>query len=44
MCHQMHCIRSGKYQDMVEDRKEMDYMNQQIEHYVMEKQKFQKKE
>lgn len=39
MCHQMHCIRSGKYQDMVEDRKEMDYMNQQIEHYVMEKTK-----
>ena len=39
MCHQMNCIRFGKYQDMVEDRKEMDYMNQQIEHYVMERTK-----
>lgn len=28
---------------MVEDRKEMDYMNQQIEHYVMEKQNFRRK-
>jgi ATP-dependent Clp protease protease subunit len=39
MCHQIHCIRSGKYQDMVEDRKEMDYINQQIENYVMERTK-----
>lgn len=39
MCHQMNCIRSGKYQDMIEDRKEMDYMNQQIENYVMERTK-----
>lgn len=39
MYHQMHCIRSGKYQNMIEDRKEMDYMNQQIENYIMERTK-----
>lgn len=34
MYHQMSCWRSGKYQDMVEDRKQMDYMQKTIEEYV----------
>lgn len=34
--HQMSGFRSGKYQDMVEDRKEMDYIQETLEKYVME--------
>ena len=32
-------MQQNTLQDIVEDRKEMDYMNQQIEHYVMERTK-----
>lgn len=35
MYHQMSCWRSGKYQDLVEDRKEMDNLQKQIEEYVV---------
>ena len=40
MYHQIYCVRDGKYQDMVEDRDEMDCLNTQIENYVMERTKF----
>lgn len=33
--HQLGCIRKGKYQDLVEDREEMDYMQNEIEEYVL---------
>ena len=39
MYHQMGCRRSGKYQDLVEDRKEMDFLNKQNEDYVLERTK-----
>lgn len=39
MYHQMNCYRHGKYQDLVEDRKEMDYLNRANEQYVMERTK-----
>lgn len=39
MYHQMGCYRSGKYQDLVEDREEMDYLNKQNEDYVLERTK-----
>lgn len=35
MYHQMNCWRSGKYQDLVEDREEMDWLNKKIEEYVI---------
>ena len=31
----MNCWRSGKYQDLVEDREEMDWLNKKIEEYVI---------
>ena len=37
MYHQIHCKRSGKYQDLLEDRVEMDNLNKQIEDYVLER-------
>lgn len=37
--HQMSCFRSGKYKDIVEDRKEMDYMQTEINNYVRERTK-----
>lgn len=39
MYHQMNCWREGKYQDLVEDRVEMDYLNKTIEEYVIERTK-----
>lgn len=39
MYHQMSCYRYGKYQDLVEDRAEMDLLNSQNEAYVMERTK-----
>lgn len=33
--HQMSNIRQGKYQDLVEDREELDYMQKEIEDYVI---------
>lgn len=42
MYHQMSCWRNGKYQDLVEDRKEMDFLNKSIEEYVIEKTKLTK--
>ena len=35
MFHQMSCFRSGKYQDLVEDRPEMDYLQNEIIDYVI---------
>lgn len=32
--HQMSCWRFGKYQDLVEDRVQMDYLQNEIESYV----------
>ena len=37
MYHQMSCWRSGKYQDLVEDREEMDWLNKKIEEYVIDR-------
>lgn len=42
--HQMNGWRSGKYQDLVEDRKEMDYLQEQLENYVIERTKITKEE
>ena len=42
--HQMFSRRSGKYQDLVEDREEMDYMQNTIEEYVLNRTKMTKKE
>lgn len=39
MYHQIYCWRSGKYQDMVDDREHMDHLNKQIEDYVIERTK-----
>lgn len=39
MYHQIYCWRSGKYQDLVEDRQHMDHLNDQIEKYVIERTK-----
>lgn len=44
MYHQMHCYRSGKYQDLVEDREQMDYLNACSEEYVLERTKITKEE
>lgn len=35
--HQMSGWRSGKYQDLVEDREEMDFLQSSIENYVAER-------
>ena len=40
MYHQMYCHRDGKYQDLVEDRVEMDRLNKNSEEYVLERTKF----
>lgn len=37
--HQMYCLRFGKYQDLVEDRDEMDFLQNEIEIYVTERTK-----
>lgn len=37
MYHQIYCWRSRKYQDLVEDRQHMDYLNSQIEEYVIQR-------
>lgn len=42
--HQFSGWRSGKYQDFVEDREEMDYIQNTIEQYVIAKTKFTKKQ
>jgi ATP-dependent Clp protease protease subunit len=39
MYHQMSCWRDGKYQDLVEDRVEMDRLNKSMEKYVLERTK-----
>ena len=39
MYHQMSCKRQGKYQDLVEDRVQMDYLQKTIEEYVIERTK-----
>ena len=39
MYHQMSCKRHGKYQDLVEDREQMDYLQKSIEEYVVERTK-----
>lgn len=39
MYHQMTCWRKGKYQDLVEDRQEMDYLQKTIEEYVINRTK-----
>ena len=44
MYHQMSCWRSGKYQDLVEDREEMDWLNKKIEEYVIDRTNFTKNE
>ncbi len=42
--HQMSCWRNGKYQDLVEGRKEMDYLQDTIEKYMLERTKITEKE
>lgn len=37
MYHQIYCWRSGKYQDLVDDREHTDLLNEQIENYVVER-------
>lgn len=37
MYHQIYCWRSGKYQDLVDDREHTDHLNEQIENYVIER-------
>ena len=39
----MSCWRHGKYQDLVEDREEMDLYQKEIESYVMDRTKITKK-
>lgn len=40
MYHQMSCWRRGRYQDLVEDRGQMDYLQNQMEKYVIDRTKF----
>ena len=42
MYHQMSNIRMGTYQDLVEDREQLDYLNKQSEDYILERTKFSK--
>ena len=44
MYHQIYCWRSGKYQDLVDDRKHTDFLNEMIEDYVVERTKLPKKD
>lgn len=44
MYHQMSCRREGKYQDLVEDRKQMDHLQKTIEEYVIERTKLTKED
>lgn len=37
MYHQIYCWKSGKYQDLVDDREHLDELNSQIENYVIER-------
>lgn len=37
MYHQIYCWRSGKYQDLVDDREQTDHLNEMIENYVVER-------
>ena len=39
MYHQMSSWKHGKYQDLVEDRKQDDYLQKTIEEYVMDRTK-----
>lgn len=41
--HQVSCYRFGKYQDLVEDRVEMDYIQSNLEQYVLRQTKITKK-
>lgn len=38
--HQMHLSSEGKYQDLVESREETDFMNEELEEYIIENTKF----
>lgn len=42
MYHNINCCEYGKYQDVVEQREEIDYVNSQVEEYVMERTKLTK--
>lgn len=44
MYHQISCWRQGKYQDLVEDRKRMDFLQKTIEEYVIDRTKLTKAE
>jgi len=35
MYHQIYCWRAGKYQDFVDDRQQMDHLNEMIENFVI---------
>ena len=37
MYHQIYCWRSGKYQDLVDDREQTDHLNEMIEDFVVER-------
>lgn len=37
MYHQIYCWKSGKYQDLVEDRQHMEHLNGQIEEYMIQR-------
>ncbi len=36
MYHQINCTRTGKYQDLVDDREQIDHMNEMIEDFVID--------
>lgn len=42
MYHQMSCRRYGKYQDLVEDREQMDFLQSTIEEYIISRTKLTK--
>lgn len=42
MFHQMSCYHNGKYKDLVEDRKEMDFLHKEIIDYVVSRTKISK--
>lgn len=42
--HQVSCWRHGKYQDLVEDRAEMDWMQDTMEEYVLSRTKMSKED
>lgn len=44
MYHQMSCWRAGKYQDLVEDREEMDKLNKMNEDFVIKRTKLTKED